>query len=220
MLPQGNVSPLYELRGKEEGQETDINNPSETLITKDLKRQIRSAYFALWDNKAVCAGISNLFNFMAADIGLKGESVYCRFGANNLENNSIDKNMAIKVDHQISKVTLSGVEYFFDPTNDLKDENEKSDYARYFALSAKQYFDNYNMQFDIDNINARCQYSPVNFGDPYNQFRLREGIVNRKQFNYQKYVQYYSNLPTDIWKHYINDVNEIQEFYQEQSLER
>ena len=204
--------------GAIDGQETDINNPNETLITKDLCNQIRSAYFALWDNKAVCVGISNLFNFISADLGFKTESVACLLG--DLENNSIDRDLALNTNHQISKITLGGVDYFFDPTNDLKKEDDKSDYARFFGLFANQYLSRYNLQFDMENINARSQNAPVNFENPLLQFYLREGIVDDKQFDYQKYTQYFRSLPTDIWNFYIDDVYTLQKNNQEQSLER
>lgn len=80
---------------------------------------IRSAYLTLFNKKAVCAGMSNLFNAFAANLGLDVESCYCH-----VRDEKDERSYGNLVDHQISivKFEIAGegaYPYYFDVTNDL-----------------------------------------------------------------------------------------------------
>lgn len=89
----------------------------------DIRKAIRSTYVTLFDNKAVCVGVSNLFNFFMAELGLLSEPVSCR------AEQFLDPRIT-ESNHQISKVHTKAGVYYCDPTADLS-YNE----SQYFLLN-------------------------------------------------------------------------------------
>ena len=101
---------------------------------------IRSSYTALIDKKAVCVGVSNLFNFMMADLGFTAEPCACSTNIGN------DSRMTV-ANHRISKVHLDGKPYYCDPTWDLGSEE-----SQFFCLSKEEMEKTH--QFNISEHNS------------------------------------------------------------------
>lgn len=88
--------------------------------------RIRSSLISLIDKKAVCVGISNLFNFMMADLGYSADPCLC---SSNLSN---DARLTV-ADHQMSQIYINGETYYCDPTWDLGRKE-----SRYFCLTKEE----------------------------------------------------------------------------------
>lgn len=80
-------------------------------------RLMRSAYVALFNQKSVCGGISNLFNAFAVNLGINARPCFCNLS----EKGEPDRLKYIN--HQISAIDLlvedKAYTYFFDITADL-----------------------------------------------------------------------------------------------------
>ena len=140
-----------------------IDEFHEDLSTRRLKRQLtqaevvdelssnvkftRSAYVALFNKRAVCVGMSNLFNAFAVNIGMYPKFVYC-YGR---EDDDI-RQFGNYLDHQITKININigenlEVPYYFDVTNDLGKVRMKE-----FGLNAEEM--QKLVEFGAKNINA------------------------------------------------------------------
>ncbi len=89
---------------------------------------LRTSYDTFFNKKGVCAGISNLFNIMLADIGIVSESSYCATVFKDKDNKSqieLHQISSCKLKAKDSKGRMVTARYFFDPTWDLWRENPK-----------------------------------------------------------------------------------------------
>lgn len=102
----------YDYEGLEKSK---VEDPNRKFRKKD---SIRSSFVALINKKAVCVGISNLFNFFMADLGFRAEPCLC---SNNMSN---DARMT-EANHMMSRVYLNNVPYYCDPTWDLGGKESK-----------------------------------------------------------------------------------------------
>lgn len=121
--------------------------------------QIRSSYVALIDKKAVCVGISNLFNFFMADLGYSAEPVSCSSVT------SEDARMTIS-NHQMSKVFINNSTYYCDPTWDLG-----SSESRYFCLNKKEMGRDH--QFTVADLKVQS-------GESYQEILRKAGLLKTK----------------------------------------
>ena len=109
---------LKNIRYDKEGAKV-INEQTVKEIKDSIKDQnsvtnkTRSSYVALFENKAVCVGISNLFNFMCATVGYLSEPIFCDYKKDNV------KTEMIYPGHQISAIKQGNDTYYLDPTCDL-----------------------------------------------------------------------------------------------------
>ncbi len=134
----------------------------------------RSAYRALFDKKAVCVGVSNLFNFMCSDIGYLALPCSCAAAQNG------DPRLALS-DHQMSKMIINGNLYYFDPTWDLGKER-----SGYFGLSKQEIEGKWHTltidDVDVENAesiqrdlyNARCLETQKQDSNIINQDRYKQ----------------------------------------------
>lgn len=98
---------------------------------------MRSSFVALFNQKAVCVGISNLFNIMLRDMGMQPQTCLCHIKPGEEYENFGYMN------HQISQLKMrvgkDKYTYFFDPTNETvvvhETENEP---LCYFAMSTAE----------------------------------------------------------------------------------
>lgn len=89
---------------------------------------LRTSYDTFFNKKGVCAGISNLFNIMLADIGIVSESSYCAAVFKDKDNKSkieLHQISSCRLKAKDSKGRMVTARYFFDPTWDLWRENPK-----------------------------------------------------------------------------------------------
>lgn len=122
---------------------------------------MRSAYMALFNQKAVCAGLSNLLNAFATNLGLTIESCYCHLSD---ENDKLPFGYA--PDHQISKMVVSIDKVistvFFDPTADLGGGKMKA-----FGVSREGLGAQYELcALNQDVKNGKSLESWANFNNP------------------------------------------------------
>ncbi len=73
---------------------------------------IRSSFTTLYYKKGVCVGISGLFNYLCSLVDVVALPAYC-------STKQIDFRRKTLTNHQISKIYLNKVAYYFDPTFDL-----------------------------------------------------------------------------------------------------
>jgi len=73
---------------------------------------IRSSFTTLYYKKGVCVGVSGLFNYLCSLVDVVALPAYC-------STKQIDFRRKILNNHQISKIYLKKVPYYFDPTFDL-----------------------------------------------------------------------------------------------------
>jgi hypothetical protein len=90
---------------------------------------IRSSFTTLYYKKGVCVGVSGLFNYLCSLVDVVAVPAYC-------STKQIDYRRKVLNNHQISKIYLNKIAYYFDPTFDLdaiefeffgKSKNEISD---------------------------------------------------------------------------------------------
>ncbi len=73
---------------------------------------IRSSFTTLYYKKGVCVGVSGLFNYLCSLIDVIALPAYC-------STKQIDFRRKVLNNHQISKIYLNKIAYYFDPTFDL-----------------------------------------------------------------------------------------------------
>lgn len=73
---------------------------------------IRSSFTTLYYKKGVCVGVSGLFNYLCSLVDVVALPAYC-------STKQIDFRRTVLGNHQISKIYLNKVAYYFDPTFDL-----------------------------------------------------------------------------------------------------
>ena len=73
---------------------------------------IRSSFTTLYYKKGVCVGVSGLFNYLCSLVDVIALPAYC-------STKQIDFRRKVLNNHQISKIYLNKVAYYFDPTFDL-----------------------------------------------------------------------------------------------------
>ena len=73
---------------------------------------IRSSFTTLYYKKGVCVGVSGLFNYLCSLVDVIALPAYC-------STKQIDFRRTVLGNHQISKIYLNKVAYYFDPTFDL-----------------------------------------------------------------------------------------------------
>lgn len=106
-------------------QQKNIEDKSNSDLLLDASKDtlvMRSAYVSLFDKKAVCVGVSNLFNAFAVNLGVNAKQCYCY-----VSNEKSERNFGHITNHQISIIDAykSGnpTALIFDPTNDLGRKN-------------------------------------------------------------------------------------------------
>lgn len=119
----------YDYEGLEKARAED---PKKKFRKKD---SIRSSYVALIDKKAVCTGISNLFNFLMADLGFLAEPCLC-------SNNMLNDARMTEANHMMSKVYINDTPYYCDATWDLGGKD-----SRFFCLTKEEMEKTH--QFDV-----------------------------------------------------------------------
>lgn len=103
-----------------------LDRYNQTIRGHRTKDKLRSSYRALFDKKAVCAGVSNLFNFFVEELGFCTESCECSSEADR------DSTMTIS-NHAISVLDINGYRYYCDPTWDLGRTE-----SQYFCLTKNE----------------------------------------------------------------------------------
>lgn len=73
---------------------------------------IRSSFTTLYYKKGVCVGVSGLFNYLCSLVDVIALPAYCSA-------KQIDFRRKVLQNHQISKIYLKNMAYYFDPTFDL-----------------------------------------------------------------------------------------------------
>lgn len=73
---------------------------------------IRSSFTTLYYKKGVCVGVSGLFNYLCSLVDVVALPAYC-------STKQIDFRRKVLSNHQISKIYLKKIAYYFDPTFDL-----------------------------------------------------------------------------------------------------
>lgn len=90
-----------------------INESSSSYnIREKYNKVIRSSFTTLYYKKGVCVGVSGLFNYMCSLVDVTAFPAYC-------STKQIDFRRTVLANHQISKIYLKKLPYYFDPTADL-----------------------------------------------------------------------------------------------------
>ena len=130
-----------------------------SLAATRFPHSIRSSYVALINKKAVCTGISNLFNFLMADLGFTAEPCLC---STELAN---DARMT-EANHRMTKIYLNDIPYYCDPTWDLGSKESK-----FFCLTKEEMEKTH--KFDVS---AHCAKS----GPSYQKALKQLGLLQTK----------------------------------------
>ena len=89
---------------------------NESAVLYDAREKynkvIRSSFTTLYYKKGVCVGVSGLFNYLCSLIDVTALPSYC-------STKQIDFRRKVLNNHQISKIYLNKIAYYFDPTFDL-----------------------------------------------------------------------------------------------------
>lgn len=94
-----------------EGLKMNENAPLYSAREK-YNKVIRSSFTTLYYKKGVCVGVSGLFNYLCSLVDVAAFPAYC-------STKQIDYRRKVLNNHQISKIYLNHVAYYFDPTFDL-----------------------------------------------------------------------------------------------------
>ena len=158
-----------------EGLKMNENSPLFASREK-YNKVIRSSFTTLYYKKGVCVGVSGLFNYLCSLVGVVALPAYC-------STKQIDFRRKILNNHQISKIYLNKIAYYFDPTFDLdaiefeffgKNKEEISD-THFLAMG--EYAEKNGKS--IQNILRVNGYMKNNKGHARGEFKKSKGIRQR-----------------------------------------
>jgi len=90
-----------------------LNEAAPLYDTREkYNKVIRSSFTTLYYKKGVCVGVSGLFNYLCSLVDVIALPAYC-------STKQIDFRRKVLTNHQISKIYLKNIAYYFDPTFDL-----------------------------------------------------------------------------------------------------
>ncbi len=136
----------------------DNKKYADSDVSEEEKVSNRSVLTALFNDRAVCVGFSNIFNMCGAYLGFDMQPCSCRL--KNAEDDYYDERGIINSDHSISKCTFynklkgESYEYYFDLTWDLGMEK-----SEFFMLNRKQIQLYHQLTID-DSINQFLKPAP------------------------------------------------------------
>ena len=182
-----------------------------------LSAKMRSAYYALWGKKTVCAGLSRLFNFFCAELGFAVDDVYCSIKRDNI----LSEKLTLTADHAISRVSLFNTKdkqfyyYYFDPTYDLYTEKSRDKCSHAFCLNHEEISRGPVMRIDY----ADDKNSPSLQGSLYKEGLLEteENIFSIK--NYFKSKQINTRKKALIKKHELLNISNPYKVFDERSTD-
>ena len=116
----------------------ELNDEDSKKLVEEISTILRTAFYALWDKKAVCVGISSLFNFFCSELGVMAEGVFC---SSKLED-FISAILSLDYTHMLSKIGIDTEEgrgyYYCDATYDLFEEQQNNKLSEAFCLNKEE----------------------------------------------------------------------------------
>lgn len=137
--------------------QSETEDPKKRYRKKD---SIRSSYVALINKKAVCVGVSNLFNLFMASLGFTAEPCPCS------SEMAHDARMTDS-NHMMSRIYVNNIPYYCDPTWDLGGEE-----SRYFCLSKEEIERTH--KFDVSAYSTKS-------GPSYQKIFKQQGLLQTKK---------------------------------------